>query len=827
MDKYIRKGFIVLTLGLACLAGGCGKDKEETVQAQSKEYVYSFTSLNEQVQDMELSQVLYAGDSIFLTGYRFESVPMTEEAMDGDMAAAAVKEESDDAMEEAIAEEVSVDAMAAEADEEVYVDDMAEVAEEVYVDDMAPNEEYIGEEEYYEPTMENSYLQVKRMDTQGNLLSEYELLLDPESGLYSFCVDDDANSYQVLCEYGKDLSNPNYARDVYTLLSYTENGEERFRVPLAEDLGEEEWYYVNQMLCDQKNLYLLSSKGLEIYDMEGNFIKVIQSDFLENAAMYILADGSIAFSVYGNNGRYMKTLDTEKEEFSDQIKFPFNSDGYSFYAGKSKDLLLTNNIGIYAYDLQDEGLEKIADFVDSDILCSDLSMLVEIGEGQYFGSFYDNDSWQLQYGIFNKVDPETIQDKKVLTLACYWLDDEVRKRVVDYNKASTEYRIRVEDYHQYNTADDYNAGMTKMNTDIASGNAPDIMILSADMPVDSYISKGLLADMRPFLENDPELKIEDYSSHIMELYSQDGKWYQMVPSYYLYTLFGKTSDVGKEPGWTLDELRALWDKKEDDVAVFSEMTQQGFLNYCMLFASGEFVDWGKGECYFDSEEFIKLLEFTKGFPTEIYYDNIEYDEEYWQEQETLFRNGKALLQPYALSGFDDFKYCEQGTFGEEITAIGFPVQEGVGSVIMANTDYAISAKSPYQQEVWNFLRYYLTPEYQDTIEYGWPILNSAMEKKVERAKEASYYTDEEGNQVEYNDTYYIGGMEIEMKPLTQEDCDRVLGFIESAEHAYSYNDTILGIVTEEAAPFFEGKKTAEEVTGIIQSRVDIYVNENK
>ncbi len=815
MQKYIRKSIMVLMLGVACLVSGCGKDKEEDVQMQSKEYVYSFTPVNEQVQDMEVSQVLYAGESIFLTGYRYESVPMTEEAMDGDMAVEAAEEAMDGDM-------------AVEAAEEAMDGDMAvEAAEEVYVDDMAVNEEYIEEEKYYESTMEKSYLQIKRLDLEGNLVSEYELPIDPESGLYSICVDDAANSYQVLCEYGKDLSNPNYARDVYTLISYTEKGEERFRVPLAEDLGEEEWYYVNQMLCDQENLYLLSSKGLEIYDMDGNFIKAIQSDFLENAAMYILADGSIAFSVYGNNGRYMKTLDTEKEEFSDQIKFPFNTDGYSFYAGRSTDLLLSNNIGIYAYNLQDEGLEKIADFVDSDILCSDLSMLAEIGEEQYFGSFYDNDSWQLQYGIFSKVDPESIQDKKVLTLACYWLDDDVRRRVVDYNKTSEECRIRVEDYYQYNTADNYDVGMTKMNTDIASGNAPDILILSADMPIESYISKGLLADMRPFLINDPELNEEDFSSHIMELYSQDGKWYQMVPSYYLYTLFGKTSDVGKEPGWTLDELRALWDEKEDDVAMFSEMTQQGLLNYWMLFAGGEFVDWEKGECYFDSEEFIKLLEFIKGFPTEIYYDNIEYDEEYWLEQETMFRNGKALLQPYALSGFDDFKYCEQGTFGEEITAIGFPVQEGVGSVIMANTDYAISAKSPYQQEAWNFLRYYLTPEYQNTITYGWPILNSAMEKKVEQAKEVSYYTDEEGNQVEYNDTYYIGGMEIEMKPLTQEDCDRVLGFIESAEHAYSYNDTILDIVIEEAAPFFEGKKTAEEVTGIIQSRADIYVNENK
>ena len=166
-------------------------------------------------------------------------------------------------------------------------------------------------------------------------------------------------------------------------------------------------------------------------------------------------------------------------------------------------------------------------------------------------------------------------------------------------------------------------------------------------------------------------------------------------------------------------------------------------------------------------------------------------------------------------------------FGEPVTAVGFPVKEGAGSVIMYNSNFAISARSPYKQEAWEFIRYYLTPEYQDTINYGWPVLKSSLDVKMEEAQEQPFYIDENGEKVEYNDTYYIGGMEITLDPLTSEDCDRVRSFLESAEDIYSYDTAIMNIVYEETAPYFDGQKTAEEVADIIQSRIYIYVNENK
>lgn len=51
--------------------------------------------------------------------------------------------------------------------------------------------------------------------------------------------------------------------------------------------------------------------------------------------------------------------------------------------------------------------------------------------------------------------------------------------------------------------------------------------------------------------------------------------------------------------------------------------------------------------------------------------------------------------------------------------------------------------------------------------------------------------------------------------------------IESAEKiSGSVDEQLVNIITEESEPFFKGQKTAKDVAGIIQNRIQIYVNEN-
>ena len=95
-------------------------------------------------------------------------------------------------------------------------------------------------------------------------------------------------------------------------------------------------------------------------------------------------------------------------------------------------------------------------------------------------------------GRFTKVPPSEVKDKKTLVLACNGIDYDVRNNIVKFNKNNDEYRITIQDYAAlYNTEDDYQAGLNRLNADIVSGKIPDILVIDDNMPVESYVSKEM------------------------------------------------------------------------------------------------------------------------------------------------------------------------------------------------------------------------------------------------------------------------------------------------------------------------------------------------
>ena len=72
---------------------------------------------------------------------------------------------------------------------------------------------------------------------------------------------------------------------------------------------------------------------------------------------------------------------------------------------------------------------------------------------------------------------------------------------------------------------------------------------------------------------------------------------------------------------------------------------------------------------------------------------------------------------------------------------------------------------------------------------------------------------------------YIGNVEYHIGELTQEQADAFRDYVNSAAVAGSYDEDIMNIITEEAAAYFAGDKTADEVADLIQNRVTIYLGE--
>ena len=126
-------------------------------------------------------------------------------------------------------------------------------------------------------------------------------------------------------------------------------------------------------------------------------------------------------------------------------------------------------------------------------------------------------------------------------------------------------------------------------------------------------------------------------------------------------------------------------------------------------------------------------------------------------------------------------------------------------------------------------RSFLLEDYQNNnIRWNFPSLRSALDAQFEEAMEQEYYENENGEKVKQpKTTWSYDDWEAEIYAATQEEVDAVKHLIDIVDGVMTNNEEINNIITEEAAAFFEGQKSAKDVADVVQSRVKIYVNENR
>lgn len=657
----------------------------------------------------------------------------------------------------------------------------------------------------------------------GTVESQFIQEMEINAGAGAFAADAEGNIYSILYQYatyeGDDTT------DKIFLTACGPDGTEKWKIHMNENMEADEYFYVSSIYCNDKNQIMVdSARGIEIYDNQGNPVKLIEKDNGNEARLFQVRDGKFAFISSDGNTATIQTLDEQSGVFGEKVSLPFNYYRYQMSKGNAYDLYLSDDYGIYGYNIGDTEITKVMDYISSDFASNYLYQISFVDENTFIAYYYADGGSVLSK--FTKVAAEDVVDKTELVIGCYYLDYTIKQKLVDFNKNNQEYRLNIRDYAMYDTMEDYSQGLTRLNADIVSGNVPDIMILNSQMPFNSYVSKGVFADLNTFLEKDTELTKEDLLPNILEALSSEDGLYRIAPSFSLTTFVGKTADVGEEPGWTMDEAMELLANKPEGTQLLSEVTASSFLYYTVWICGEQYVNWDAGECFFDSEGFIKTLEFAKSLPTEIDYSTIIDDESYWQEMETQYRDGNTILSLQYFSGFRDYNYVKQGVFGEDVTLIGFPVDEGLGAGLNFNNPMAISALSKNQDVAWEFVKTFFTEEYQESLDYDFPLRVSSLEKLEEKAWEKPYYIDEDGNKQEYDDYFYVNGMEIPVEPMTPEETAVFMDYLKSLNKLCIYDETLYNIIVEETAGYFEGQKTAEEVASIIQSRAKIYVSEN-
>ena len=581
------------------------------------------------------------------------------------------------------------------------------------------------------------------------------------------------------------------------------------------------------------NLICTSEMKLIGFKPDGSQAFVIESsDYLDS--LVCLKDGSLAVCVWGSVGEELHRIDTEKGEIGEAIKLPRNA--YSFLPGGGDfDLYYKDGMNLFGFKLGDEEGTKVLNWINVDVNGNMINGIYMDEESNIYGVLteFSTEKANTEIVKLSMVPESSLPVKKTLTLAVMYLDYQVQQKIIDFNRHSETTRIEVKDYSEYNTEEDITAGLTKLTTEIMAGNLPDLLSMDG-LPYDQLASKGLLEDLYPFLDEDKDLKREDFFPTVLSALEVNGGLYQVAPSFQILTLIGGSSVVGNKPGWTYDEFNAALASMPAGCTPLDQYTtRDDILQRLVTLEMENLVDWSTGKCSFDSEEYVNILKFANRFQAEFDWDNYEWTAD--ESTEKRIAEGRQMLMAANIYGIEDLMYNDL-YFGGDATYIGYPTSNGVGNMMSLTSGFSMSAKCSDKEAAWAFLRTVLSEEYQKNI-WGLPINRHAFDKKLEEAMTPNYEKDAEGNfkldengekiQVSRGGIGMADGSVHELYAMTQEQADKLIDVINTTTRVVNTNNSLLQVAVEEAQPFFAGQKTAEEVARLTQSKVNIYVNEQR
>ena len=89
--------------------------------------------------------------------------------------------------------------------------------------------------------------------------------------------------------------------------------------------------------------------------------------------------------------------------------------------------------------------------------------------------------------------------------------------------------------------------------------------------------------------------------------------------------------------------------------------------------------------------------------------------------------------------------------------------------------------------------------------------------------------DENGEPIEISHySYGWDDVNFQLYAATEEDAQAVYDIIDRISGlSNSYDEQIMSIIEEECGAYFAGQKSVDEVAGIVQSRIQTYVNESR
>ncbi len=626
---------------------------------------------------------------------------------------------------------------------------------------------------------------------------------------------------------------------------------------------------------------------IHIYDKDNNFEKTIDcGEVIDSESPYIsriYGNGDDGFIINVGNSQILAV--SSEGRFLGEIKTKSMSIGGVVQDSENKiNILHSDMINIYSASADSAQLSAITEQTYKSTGSSAYAVGAGAGKYRYIGVFHDGiygftdteivmlaDFLELPFEnyqvrdifmlseneivinvseaegdklyLLTEADISELKSKEVITVMSYSqsggiFDEEIKK----FNAENEDYRA---EYKSYFSEESMSFEADRLRMDMISGNAPDIIVFNPAMPIDTFNTE-IFCDLYEFIDKDPDISREDFIPNVREGMERDGRLVMIAPNFSFSTILAKSGYEGIRENWSVDDMITAYKNMPKGMEFFTDEEINPRVKYFSeAVNTGFFIDYDKGECYFDSPEYIKLLNFFNenniGLKWSEY--TAQSGEMPYTDHTFDILNGKRFVEfesSYNIHWFGSLFTKHRGDYEDKMVVAGFPYNNVEnGSFISFDNSYGIMENSPHKEGAWEFLRYFLSDEYNNAPQNYYSF--SVMEKHFDRAADMTmdnfitFKSDDNGRIIEgemeekewrYQVHNEYGEMVIdkEIAPFTQEECDYYKNIIKNAKVLRS-DITVGNIIREETMIFFDEECTAEECADKIQKRVSLYLSE--
>ncbi|MDR1329939.1 MAG: extracellular solute-binding protein [Oscillospiraceae bacterium] len=585
------------------------------------------------------------------------------------------------------------------------------------------------------------------------------------------------------------------------------------------------------------NFYIFDSGyGVNVLDAGGERLCNIESDISRSPTSLLRrADGSVAAFILGLKTFAFSVAPVNISPPGWGAGLGGTDSAISAYsAGGGYDFCYGDTVSLFGRPADGAEAVKLLDWADAGVASGSVTALAVLSDGRIVCAASVNGRAELSVLSLREKAPPP--EKLAIKVATFGPNVIVKNQAAAFNAASDKYKVEVVEYEDgfglTGASSPNSPQIAAFNTLITSANPPDIFVASR-IALDSHFAKGAFEDLYPYLDADSELggraAIVPGALRALET---GGALYQITTSFSIETAAGMRDVLGERAAWTVDEMLAALAELPEGAELVPGYGAEDVLGSLLSDGFDSFIDWDTGECRFDGDEFIGVLELagrlpnvTKGNAESL--DDILAFGQKIVDARNLIREGMALVQPVSLFNFFSIQTSE-ADFGGKLTYVGFPTVRERGGAFSFFTPLMMSSRSAHKDAAWEFLRSFLTEEYQTVDEIGmltfFPTNAAALENLAQLSMQKEMGVDENGEEVEVTRNYnYL----YDIYASTPEEIAFVMELIDGIDGRRKSDPAVSGIVSEEAQPYFAGQRTAAEAAKLIQSRVSLYVNERR